>query len=147
MPKKSQSPTFTGAIAAQASVRVSHKDGALVLTLDESLAVRLGHSEESLSATTVELGDGRAVLLIASEKEDGPILVTRRGEAIEVCAPNATDGVDDDFVVDDVTEAFLLLKQRLYERGELELLGPLSAEDFLALGAERFEAIERRLRK
>lgn len=49
--------------------------------------------------------------------------------------------------VDNVAQAFLTLKAAQFERGELDLAGPYTAEDVAALAAESFEEAERLLEK
>ncbi len=136
-------PLFVGDVGAQASVTVNKKGGSLTAILKKILTDKLSLLGGRVSAATIELGSGQSVLLLGADEDLGQLQVIRRGEnAFEVVAADSEDAE-----VDSVTEAFLALKTAQFERGQLDLSGPLSAEDVEALGAESFEKAERLLKK
>ena len=143
MPKKRQALPFAGDVRAQARVGAERsEDGRLILTLDEALANEIGPLVTPLAAALVELGPGQRVLIIAPDKEDHPISVSRHGPCALI-----GQAADLDDIVDPATESFLLEKQRLYAAGAAKLAGPYTAEEWEARNAEAVAAAKRLLDK
>lgn len=133
---------FEGDVQAQSEVRVSRSSGAVRAILKKIIMDKLGLEGDFLSAATVELSPGKSVLLMGAADVVGHLQVNRSGlGAFEVVAEDS-----EDLRVDAVTEAFLALKTAQFERGQLNLSGPWSAEDWEARSAESFEEAERLLK-
>lgn len=150
MTDESDFSVFGQNIAVDTAVTSEGGDGALVLKLDEAIAKDLGFIGKDLTAARVVFDNGQGVLLLTANTGHGPFHVTRRGtRRLNVVMPGADDRTagEADLEVDDLTAAFLLLKQALLARGALDLSGPITADDFMSIGAEQFEDLERLLKK
>lgn len=142
-PEVTFEPAFEGDIQIQESIRVDRGGGAVRAILKKVIMDKLGFMGRLLSAATVEVSPGKSILLVGDAETVGHLQVNRSGErGFEVVVD---DG--DELVVDTTTEAFLLLKQAQFDRGEMELSDPLSAEDFKDIGRAGFERIERHLKR
>lgn len=135
-------PVFEGDIQTQEAIRVDRGGGAVRAILKKIIMEKLGLMGNFLSAATGEVGPGKSVLLMGAAEVVGHLQVNKSGTTgFEVVVDDGSEAT-----VDAATEAFLTLKQAQFERGELDLTGSLSAEDFMELGAEDFERIEQRLK-
>lgn len=123
-------PTITGDIAAAADVTVNSKGGSVTATLKKSLRDRLGRMTNHLSGAALQFANGQAIVLLAGASAGafagGEVRVRQTGRnRFEIEFDD--DGVDE---IDEVTASFLRLKKDQFEKGQLKLSAPMSAEDW-----------------
>lgn len=130
---------YSGAVAAQASVRINAKGGSSTVTLRKALADIVQLQNNELDAAAIRLENGHSFLLMGSEEDmGGHVHVEQTGRnRVELVF-----GEDDVLEIDDVTEAFLQLKLGLFKEGQLNLTGPVSAEDWSALLSDEVRSVE-----
>jgi hypothetical protein len=132
---------FAGDVEVQTTIRVSRKGGSLTAILKKILVERLGLVGDTLAAATIDLGAGR-VLVLGSPGAVGKVRIQRSGpRTVEVAADGA-----DDAEVDEIAEAFLRLKAAQFNRGQLALSGPVTAEAWRARSEQAFARAAKRHR-
>ena len=130
---------YSGAVAAQASVRVNAKGGSSTVTLRKALADLVQLRGTELDAAAIQLENGQSFLLMGVEEDmGGHVHVEQTGRnRVELVF-----GEDEALEIDPVTEAFLQLKLALFKKGKLNLTGPVSAEDWAASVSDEIRSFE-----
>ena len=120
--------TFVGDVAAASGVTVNSKGGSLTATLKKALREKLGDVDGlggQLAGAAVQFAGGPAVVLLsAASGLKSPIRVQQTGRNRFEIELDSGDEED----VDEVTAAFLRLKQQQFVSGELELMAPAGSE-------------------
>lgn len=136
-------PLFAGDIQVQDSVRINRDSGAVRAVLKKLLMNYLRPKGNYLSAASVEIAEGKSVLVLGAPDVVGQLHVNQLGEGcVEIVAEE-----NDEDRVDPITESFLTIKAAQYESGEANLRGPLSVEDWEAIGADSFAEVDQLLKK
>jgi hypothetical protein len=135
--------TFVGDVAAASGVTVNSKGGSLTATLKKALREKLGDVADfggQLAGAAVQFPGGPAVVLLSPASGlTSPIRVQQTGRNRFEIELDSGEGEE----VDEVTAAFLRLKQQQFVSGELELMGPAGAEQLAAeAGSQMAEARE-----
>lgn len=125
MPKEMVPPqAFSGDVAAPTRVTINTKGGSMTAILRKDLREKLGVVGSQLCAAALEFGSGPAVLLLG----DAKIRVLRLGkDRFEVVL-----GADEGDEIDEITAAFLKLKEAQFKAGDLPLMAPIAADRWQA---------------
>ncbi len=127
--QNTESEAFIGDVVATEDVAINTKGGSMSATLKKPLRERLGDVGMAAGAA-LEFDTGQAVVILSrrSGTSEAPVRIRKLGtNRFEL----RIDG-GDDVEIDGVTAAFLRLKRALFERGELELSVPVSADRWRA---------------
>jgi len=122
--------SITGDIAAAADVTINTKGGSVTAILKKSLRDRLGDVTNHLTGAALQFATGQAVVLLVGAA-GGPVA---RGELrVRKTGRNRFEiELDDDGAeeIDEITATFLRLKKDQFEKGQLKLSDPMTADDW-----------------
>jgi hypothetical protein len=125
---ESQNVALTGDLRATEEVSISTRGGSLGATLKKGIRDHLVLAGNRLAGGVVEFAAGQSLVLLSGGATEGA-----RAFQVRRITPNRyeieleTDETDDD-EVDAMTAAFLALKAAQFERGELRLSPPMTAD-------------------
>ncbi len=146
MPKKLElTQVITGDVEAITVVTVNTKGGSMTATLKKALREKLGEFGGRLTGAAVQFATGQAILLLSpsgGSSSIAPVRVHRIGKnrfEIELAT-----GEDEE--IDNVTAAFLQLKQDQFEKGELALMPSVNADQWRIETEENMDAARRAMR-
>ncbi len=146
MPRKTKLPQgITGDVEAMTMVTVNTKGGSMTATLKKALRETLGEIGGRLTAAAVQFATGQAILLLSPSGDSSsiaPVRVHRIGKnRFEI---ELDTGEDEE--IDNVTAAFLQLKQDQFEKGELVLMPSVNADQWRIETEENMDAARRAMR-
>lgn len=134
---------ITGDVTAATEVTINTKGGSMTAILKKVLRDQLGRLGNHLPAAVLQFTGGPAVVLMSSGAGESCLRVHRLGGnrfEIELDA-------GDDEEVDDLTVAFLRLKESQFKAGNLLLMAPVTADDWRAEMDEKLKAARRAARE
>lgn len=146
MPKKLElTQVITGDVEAITVVTVNTKGGSMTATLKKALREKLGEIGGRLTAAAVQFATGQAILLLSPSGDSSsiaPVRVHRIGKnRFEI---ELDTGEDEE--IDNVTAAFLQLKQDQFEKGKLALMPPVNADQWRTETEKSMDAARRAMR-
>ena len=133
MPKEVElTQAIVGDIVAAMDVTINTKGGSMTATLRKALRDKLGELGDHLSAAALQFATGQAILLLragtGSATSSPPVRVRRLGKnRFEI---ELETGDDED--IDEVTVAFLRLKEDQFKKGILALSEAATADEWRA---------------
>lgn len=119
-----------GDVVATAEVRVNTKGGSMTATLKKPIRERLGEIGSRLVAAAVEFTAGQPVLLLSPGASAGSLPLRVRRVSERLFEIELGSGEEDE--VDEVTAAFLRLKQSRFVTDDLDLAPPVSGDQWRA---------------
>ena len=143
MPKEVDlSHAIVGDVVAVTEVTVNTKGGSMTAILKKVLRERLGRLGNHLPAAVLQFTSGPSLVLLSSGTGESCLRVHRMGEnRFEIALD---DGEDEE--VDDLTAAFLRLKESQFKAGSLPLMAPVTADEWRADMDEKLKNARRAAR-